>query len=182
MIRRLVVVGITSVVVGILTGLLWATATPLPGYVVQSDGGATTTERGLTEFIVADVVFAGIGLLTAAGLAIVGWIWYGRRLGWWTVPVTCVFVLVAAVLCWQVGQVVGPHDFDSRLAEAAAGDLVPIDLRLRAPGAMAAWLLGAGLSLMVITAVVRDPDQGRPLRLPWTVRETNQDSDSDERA
>ncbi len=169
MVRRLLVVGLTAVVVGALAGWLWAVVTSLPGYTVQSDGGAATTERGLTEFIVADVVFAGIGLVVGAGLAIVAWLWYGRRLGAWTVPMTCAFVLVAALVCWQVGQLVGPHDFSDRLDGAALGQSVPIDLRLRAPSAFATWVLGACLTLMVITAVARDRDEGRPLRLPWTV-------------
>lgn len=169
-VRRVLVVGLTAMLVGVLSGVFWALATPLPGYVVQPEGAAVISERGLTEFIIGDIVFAGTGLVVGAGLSIVGWLWYGRSLGWWTVPVTCGLVLVAGIVCWQVGQWVGPQDFGTRLADAAVGELVPIDLRLRALGALAAWVVAACLTLMVITAVVRDPDEGRPLRLPWTAR------------
>lgn len=166
---------LTTVVVGVLAGLLWARLTPLPGYTVQSDGGASTTERGLTGFIHADIVFAGLGLVLGIGLGIVGWRAFGRRLGWLSVPVMIVMALLAAVLCWQVGELIGPTDFDARLAAAAPGQTVPIDLELRARTAIAAWVLGACAALMVLTALVRDPDDGEPLRLPWTVLDDRPD-------
>ena len=169
--RPLVVLAVTTVTVGLLTAGLWATATPLPGYTINADGGATTDERGLAEFVVADVVFCAIGLLSGIGLGIVTWRGFGRRVGWPAVPIAAVSSLLAAVLCWQVGPLLGPHDFNARLAAAAVGDTVVIDLRLRALVALAVWVLGACGSLLVATAVLRDPDDGYPVRLPWSVRE-----------
>jgi len=169
-VRPTVVLVVTAVVVGLLTGWLWATVTPLPGYTVHADGGATTTERGLTQFIIGDVVFCGIGLVAGIGIGIVAWRGYGRRLGWPAVPIAAGAALLAGMLCWQTGELVGPHDFQARLGAAAAGDTVAIDLQLRAVVALAVWVLGACGALLVATAVLRDPDEPYPVRLPWSVR------------
>lgn len=158
----------TTIVVGLLTAWLWATLTPLPGYTVQADGGATTTERGLTQFVMADVVFCAIGLPAGIGLGIVAWRGFGRRLGWPVVPIAAAAALVAAVLCWQLGPLIGPHDFHARLAAASIGDTVAIDLQLRAVVALVVWVLGACGVQLVATAVLRDPDDGYPIRLPWS--------------
>lgn len=171
MVRPTVVLVVTAVVVGLLTGWLWATVTPLPGYTVHADGGATTTERGLTQFVIGDVVFCGIGLVAGIGIGIVAWRGYGRRLGWPAVPIGAAAALLAALLCWQTGELFGPHDFQTRLSAAAVGETVAIDLRLRAVVALAVWVLGACGALLVATAVLRDPDDAYPVRLPWTARD-----------
>lgn len=175
MARSAVALILTTVTVGLLTAWLWAIVTPLPGYTVNADGGATTTEHGLAEFVVADVVFCAIGLPVGIGLGIVAWRGFGRRLGWPAVPIGAAAALVAAVLCWQVGPLIGPHDFATRLATATVGDTVPIDLRLRAVVSLAVWVLGACGAQLVATAVLHDPDDGYPVRLPWSVRDIQRD-------
>ncbi len=164
----IVVVALTTLVVGVLTGVLWARVTVLPTYRRNPDGGGSTDERGLTRFISGDVTFTVIGLVVGIGLGIVTWRWLGRRLGWRSVVVATLAAVLAGVLCWQVGQLVGPSDFSAWMAAAAPGDLIPIDLRLRAVSALAAWVFGAAATLLAITTFVADDEEPRLLRLPWT--------------
>lgn len=167
--KPLVLAG-TTLLVGLLCGWLWPAITPLPGYTVQSDGGAHTTERGLTEFIVGDVTYSAIGLVVGIGLGLVSWRAYGRSLGWPVVPIGVGAALVAGTICWFVGGRVGPHNFTQRLAAAQPGDLVVIDLQLRSAVAVVVWALGACLPLLAITTLARDPDDGEPFHLPWSHR------------
>lgn len=169
LLRSLVLFG-TTLVVGGLSGWLWPAVTRLPGYTVQADHSAVTSERGLTEFINGDVTYCAIGLVVGLGLGLVAWRAYGRRLGWPVVPIAMAAALLAGLLCWIIGVQVGPHDFDQRLAAARVGEVVPIDLQLRARVAIVVWALGACVPLLVITTLAHDPDDGVPFHLPWSRR------------
>ena len=61
--------------------MLWELVVDLPVYKIASDGAASTTERGLTEFFAGDAWFVAIGLLVGLGLGILGWRRF-RDLGW----------------------------------------------------------------------------------------------------
>ncbi|MGD7707144.1 hypothetical protein [Microlunatus sp. Y2014] len=160
MARRLIILGVTTVVVGLLAGVLWESVTVLPGYIVAADGQAYISEQGLTRFIVADVIYAVIGLAVGIGLGIVCWFVAGRRWGWPVVPLAAVAALLAGLLCWLVGTALGPKDMAARAAAAQPGDVVEIDFALRSPVALAIWVLGAVGALLVITAVARDDEIG----------------------
>lgn len=144
-----------AVVLGGLAGLVWHASVDLPTYSIAADGGASTTERGITEFFAADAWFSVIG--GVVGL-VLGWLaWRGfRRIGW---PVT-VLALGAAALsaltCRWVGQALGPSNFNDRITAAVAGDVVPIDFRLRSWTGILVWLLLAVLPVMFGSSLGRD--------------------------
>ena len=52
-----------SLGLGAAAGVVWWLVVKPPAYELNSTGGATTTERGLTEFIAADAWFCAIGLV-----------------------------------------------------------------------------------------------------------------------
>ena len=52
---------------GAAAGVLWELVVDLPVYTIASDGAASTTERGLTEFFGGDAWFVAIGLLVGSG-------------------------------------------------------------------------------------------------------------------
>jgi len=174
-VRTAVLLAVTTVVVGGLCGWLWPAVTQLPGYTVQADHTAFTTERGLTQFINGDISYAAIGLVVGAGLGLIAWRAYGRSLGWPVVPIGIAAALLAGVLCWFIGGRVGPHNFDQRLAAAQPGDVVSIDLQLRSAVAIVVWALGACVPMLGITALAGDPDPGRPFHLPWSARTSTAD-------
>ena len=66
--------------------MVWWLVVKPPAYELNSNGGATTTERGLTEFIAADAWFCVIGLVVGLligrrGLALApnSWLVSGAR-------------------------------------------------------------------------------------------------------
>jgi hypothetical protein len=154
--------------IGIVAGVLWAGIVELPGYTITENGTATTTERQLTEFFAADAWYCAVGFFIAIGLGIVAWRWFGR-LGWPVVMVAIIGSLAAALVCWYVGNTLGPGDFEPRLAAAKPGDFVPIELTLRSPVALIVWAFGAIIPVLLRSSL--GPDEEEESLPPAPVRE-----------
>ena len=157
------VLGVLSVVLGALAGVVWRNLVTLPEYVVQADGRAVISQVDLSRIASADVVFALLGLPVGVLVGAAAW-WLLRRAGWPVAPVAVGAALVAAFTCWGTGLVLGPGDFDTRLAEASAGDRVPIEFELRAWSAMALWAFAA--VAVPLFASARGPEAWSPAGRP----------------
>ena len=158
---------------GVLAGVVWWSVVELPYYRIQADSSATTGERDLTEFIAGDAWFCVIGVVVGLALGGIGWRYF-RVLGWPLVLVVVAVALMAALLCWAVGYQLGPGEFERRLATARPGDLVPIDLTVRAYASLAVWPFLAVVPVLLGSSLTGDPDEGSALRsrsarsaLPW---------------
>lgn len=142
---------------GVIAGGVWHAMVKLPVYTVGSDGGANTTERGLTEFFGGDGWFVLIGAVLCLILGVIGW----RRLahlGWPLVLLVLFAALAAALTCWMVGYRLGPGNFTERLAAARAGDLVPIELTLRARASLLTWPFFAVIPVLLGSSLGRDDE------------------------
>lgn len=156
-----------SIGLGVVAGVVWWAVTPLPSYTVTDDGYASIGERGLAQVFAADAYFALLGVVVGLAIgAITAWR-LGRYLGWMAVPTIVVDATVAALLCWGVGTLLGPGDFAPRLATAAAGELVPVALTVRSWVAVVVWPFLGLLPLLLWATLARDPQEPRPIRLPW---------------
>jgi hypothetical protein len=151
-----------AVAVGAAAGVAWWAVVDLPTYRVHSDGGAATTERGLSEFISADAWFVAIGVVVGLGLGMAGWRWL-RRMGWSLVLVVAFAALAAELTCWLVGYRLGPGEFAPRLAAAKPGDLVPIELTLRARASLLTWPFFAVIPILLGSSLGRDDEDPRPI-------------------
>lgn len=147
---------------GAVAGVVWWSLVELPTYTVNSEGGANTTERGLSEFISGDSWFTLIGLVVGPVLGFLGWRLL-RRLGWPLVLVVGISALAAELICWQVGYRLGPGEFEPRLAAAHAGDVVPIALTLRAKASLLTWPFFAVIPVLLGSSLGRDEEDPRPL-------------------
>ena len=143
---------------GLLAGFIWNVVVVRPEYVMGDDSVATITERGLTNFFVADAWFVVIGLIGGALIGWLAWLRYARR-GWMVVPIAVVGAALAAVLTWGFGTFLDSGDFDSRLAEATSGQHIPIELALRAKAALVVWPLTSVLAVL-IGASLSDDEAG----------------------
>ncbi len=160
--QRLVAFLTLAAGLGAAAGVAWWSLVPLSTYRVSSSGGASTTERGLAEIVAGDAWFCALGLVVGLALGIVAWQRFGT-IGWGLVPVVLVCAVIAALLCWWVGSQLGPHDFPSRLAAATTGDLVPVDLTLRAPVSLVTWPFFAIVPVLLGSSLGRDDEEPRPL-------------------
>lgn len=148
---------------GALAGVVWWKVVDLPTYLVNEGGGASTSERGLTEFFGGDAWFGAIGVVVSLLLGAAGWRRF-RNLGWPSVLVVALVALAAAAVCWFVGYRLGPGEFNPRLAAANPGDLVPIELTLRARASLLTWPFVAVIPVLLGSSLGPDDEEPRPLR------------------
>jgi hypothetical protein len=162
--------------VGAVTGVLWWRVVDLPVYVVGPDGGATTTERGLTEYVSGDAWFSLIGFVVGAALGFAAWRFF-RHAGWRVVPLVIVASLIAALICWYVGWELGPGPFPPRLGLAPPGSAVPIELTVRARSAVLVWPFAAVLVILLGSSIGRDDEEPRPILPNWRRRAARERAD-----
>ncbi len=146
---------------GAAAGVVWWLLVPLSTYRVGGDGKSATTERGLAGMIAGDAYFCAIGLVVGLAIGIVGWRVL-QSLGWSLVPLVVICSLGAALVCWWVGYQLGPGDFSPRIAVASPGDLVPIELTLRAKASLLSWPFFAVLPVLLASSLGREPDAAEP--------------------
>jgi hypothetical protein len=159
---RLIGFAAASLGLGAVGGVVWWLVVKPPAYELSSGGSATTSERGLSQFISGDAWFCAIGLVAGLLIGIAAWRWL-RDLGWTVVLVVLVCATAAALTCWLVGYRLGPGDFSARLAAARPGGLVPIPLTLRARASLLTWPFFAIIPVLLGSSLGRDEDEPRPL-------------------
>ncbi len=167
------------VVVGALAGAFWWLVVDLPAYVVNENFTATTTERGLTQVFGSDAWFSGIALVVGAGLGIVAWRWFGQ-LGWVVSVIASLGSVIAGLVCWWTGTTLGPGSFDTRLAAAQPGDVVPVELSLHAPVALLIWVFAAVTPILLRVSLGPDPEETSPRRAQVRAPEPGADPESGE--
>lgn len=140
--------GLLAAGLGALAGAGWWALVDLPVYAVGTDGRAAFGERELAGVIRADAWFTVLGLGVGVGLGLVAWRRF-RRLGWPLVALVVGAALAAGLVCWGVGHQLGPGPLAPRLAAARPGDLVPIELTVRAWAALLVWPFGAVLPVLL---------------------------------
>ncbi|OYO24351.1 hypothetical protein CGZ93_04425 [Enemella dayhoffiae] len=150
--------GLGSVLLGALAGVVWRYAVRLPTYQVNEDGSAATGERGLAEFIAADAWFVVLGVVCGLICGLLVWRWFAG-LGWPMVALALGSSMVMALTCWQLGWLLGPGALEPRLAAAKPGDVLPIELTLRAQAALMMWPFAACLPIMLLSALSPDPEE-----------------------
>ena len=150
-----------ALVVGGLSAVFWANVVDLPTYRILADGSATVSERALTQFVASDAWFVICGAFVGLGLGIVTWRWF-KPLGWPTALLAAGAGLMAAVVCWLLGQLLGPGSFEERLATASPDDLVPVSLQLRSWSALAVWPFAAVAPVLLASAL--GPEDAPPRR------------------
>lgn len=147
-----------SAVVGGLSAVFWASIVTVPTWRISATNSvAVMTERGVTEIVAADVWFVITGALVGVGLGLVTWKWF-RPLGWPTALLAVGSGLLAGVVCWQVGQVLGPGPEAERLAAALPGAVVPAALQLRSLSALAVWGFAAVTPVLLVSSLGPDEE------------------------
>jgi hypothetical protein len=147
---------------GALAGVAWWAVVREPAYRVNADGGASISERGLAEFVAGDAWFCAIGVLVGIALGLVAWRALSD-LGWPLVLLVGAVAALGELVCWYVGHRLGPGNFVGRLAAAQPGDLVPIELTLRARASLLTWPFFAIIPVLLGSSLGRDEEEPRPV-------------------
>lgn len=154
-----VLAGVAAAVGG-LGALVWWRGTPLPTYHIEVDSSAVMAEGGQQLIVAADALFAVIGLFAGLLLGALAWSWF-KWVGWPAAIIATCAGLGAGLVCWGVGQLLGPGPFDQRLAAARPGDVVPISLQLHAPSALAVWAFAAVAPTLFASSLGPEVDKRR---------------------
>jgi hypothetical protein len=170
---RLVGFALGSLALGAAAGVVWWLVVKPPAYELNSNSGASTSERGLSEFIAGDAWFCAIGLVAGVLIGLAAWRWL-RSIGWFVVLVVLACALASALTCWLVGYRLGPGDFADRLAAAQPGQLVPISLTLRAHASLLTWPFFAIIPVLLGSSLGRDDEEPRPLMRRRRARSADQ--------
>ncbi|WP_369254364.1 DUF2567 domain-containing protein [Geodermatophilus amargosae] len=141
-------------VTGIPAGLLWVWLAPRARFEVV-EGGAVPVGTPSAELLVADdsvlvLVLAGLGLL-AGGVA---WAMRRRR-GVATVVATALGTALAAVLAWQLGELLAPGPTAAQLGDVGARVTTGLDLSSLPALAVAPF---TALLVYVVAALFADAD------------------------
>ena len=144
---------------GVPTGLLWWALAPRATFEVTEEG-PVPVGRPSAELLVADdavytLVLAGLGLV--AGLA--AWR-LRRRRGVATVLALAVGTLLAALVAWQLGELLGAGPTPAQLTDVGTEVVTP--LRLSSMASLAAALFLAVLGYVVSTLLTPAEDLDRP--------------------
>lgn len=131
-----------ALALGALSAVIWSRVTILPVFVVSEGGHATMGASDMSQVASADWTFAVIALIGGGLLGAASWRLL-RSVGWPVALVTVGLAVVAGLTCWLLGEALGPDPFDQRVAEAVAGDTVPVALILHARSALALWPFAA---------------------------------------
>lgn len=137
---------------GCLGAVVWSLVSDLPAYLVNPDGTATLPEVGQQQIIGSDAVYVLIGLVLGLAIGALTWIWF-QSVGWPCAVIATAAGVLAGLVCWGVGELLGPGPFDARLAAARPGDLVPVALQLRSPSALAVWAFAAVAPTLFVSSL-----------------------------
>lgn len=147
------------VALGAIGGLIWAGITPLATYTIGDVLVATISERGQASIVAADATFTLIACAGGLLSGIAGWFVLQTR-GWVVIAVPPLAAALAGLMTWRVGLVVGSSGFAERIAAAPVGDVVQIDLQLRALSALLVGPFAAVTPIMLLAAFWPEPPDG----------------------
>ncbi len=134
-----------SALVGLLAGLTWAAVAPHAVLITTGGGGADVVNPETSAFIVADAWFVALSVLGGAACGLLGWALAVRRHGVPAVLGLLAGGAAAALAARWIGQRSGQARFNHLLAVSKPGTLIRGPLALGAHGALAFWVLAAGL-------------------------------------
>jgi hypothetical protein len=138
-----------------LLGLAWWIVAPTPQAIVR-DGGVLLADPETSAFIAADGWFAILGALAgllAAVLVMLG----SRKRGVAALVGLTVGGVLASLLAWRVGHLLGPGELLPRARSADEGSTLEGPLDLRASGVLFAWPMAAVAAFLSLTAGVEPP-------------------------
>lgn len=134
--RRLVVAALVTVVTGLAAGLVWVWLAH-PAQWEATEGRLVLTEAAARGRFSVVVVFVLIGVIVSV---VGGWLVVRLvpDLGWLAVPVVAVLTVLAAVVAWRIGILLGPPD-PSSVSGVKDGDRVPSELVIDSVAPFMVW-------------------------------------------
>ena len=159
----LIATAAASVLLGLLTGLIWSAVAPRALLVVQGRGVAYVLNSETNAFIVADAWFCLLTAVAGVICALTGYLVAVHRYG--ALPLVGLLLGGAAGswLAMWIGQQQGLARFRAQLVTSPAGTRLREPLVLGGHGALAFWPLSVGLLVGSVEVVSQAIDRRRAL-------------------
>lgn len=148
---------VAMLLLGVAAGAVWQWQANPAEWEVRADGSIVLTEIAARDQFGVIVVFVIAG-------AIVSLIWGFAttfalsELGWRLTPLVILTTLVAAVIAWQVGVVLGPEGPQAAV-DPKVGDFLPSKLEIDSIPPFVAWPLFGMLGVVLSTWMSKEvPD------------------------
>ncbi|MET0764569.1 MAG: hypothetical protein ABWY29_06860 [Blastococcus sp.] len=156
--RGAVGIAVAFALAGVPAGLLWWLLAPRADFRITDDGpvplGNPSNELLVADDAVLVFVLAGLGVLGGAA------VWFlGRRRGVGHLLAIALGASAAAVVAWQLGELLGAGPTEAQLADVGA--VVTTALRLHSPAALAVAPFTALLAYLVAVLCSHDDSLGR---------------------
>ena len=155
------------VFLGLPAGLGWEALSPTAEVVSRPEGVFYTNPEG-SDFIAADGWFAVIGAVTGLICSAAAFFRY-RRHGVAAVLALAVGGVLASLLAWRLGHLLGPDDLEAGAAAARSGVPFSGPLDLRAHGVLLVWPLASTTVFLALTAG-HDAAERHPVPAPAQVQ------------
>lgn len=154
---------VISVAVGLLVGVAWRLIAP-EVVVEVTDGNTALLPLEARRLFTVDAWFAILGGVAGLLVTLVMFTRHRHRHR----PLATLAGLVAggvlgSFVAWRLGRLLGPEPLDQRVADAADGARLPLQLDLEATGVLLVWPVVAVVAVLVITAL---SDDHTPWRRP----------------
>jgi len=146
-----------AVLVGAAGGALWAWLAEPANWQVVGGRIVMTEFSSLDEFPVL-LWFVAIGLVLSFGYALVGQ--FVLKADWARAAWLVVGAVVASLIAWRLGIVLGPDDPRGVAATLTEGDTVPDQLSLNSIVPFIAWPIGALAGILLASSFERDSETG----------------------
>lgn len=149
--RYWIICVISLVAIALITSIFWVKGSKLPAYVIANADSAIVGQQNITEVISADITFFVLGLASGLIYGAIAWLLL-NRIGGIVSVIIAVTSFIGSLLTWLFGTLIGPHDFDYRIAIAKVNEVVLSDIDIHAWPALLSWPMGS--LLIVFTAAV----------------------------
>lgn len=145
-----------AILAGGIAGIVWAKSTALPSYTLGDDLSATMSELSLSHIVDADANYTLVTAVLGLLIGVAGWLVL-HRAGWVVTVVPMLAAFCASLMAWRLGVTIGTSGFTARIANASPGDLVQVDLQLRATSALLIGPFAAVAPVMLLSAFWPEP-------------------------
>lgn len=151
--RYWIICGISLTAIALILSIFWVNGSKLPAYVIASPDSAIVGQQNVTEFISADITFFVLGLAGGLIYGTIAWLLL-HKIGVMSGFIIAGSAFIGSLLTWLFGTLIGPHDFDYRVAVAKVNEVVLVDINIHAWPALLSWPIGA-LLIVFVSASIR---------------------------
>ncbi len=148
---------VAMLLLGAAAGVVWQWQAEPAQWEVRSDGRIVLTEIAARDQFGVIVVFVIAGAVVSLiwGLAATAAL---RDLGWRLTPLIIVTTLLAAVIAWRVGVMLGPVGPQAAV-DPAVGDLLPSKLAIDGVAPFVVWPIFGVMGLLITMWLSKDDER-----------------------